>query len=137
MVKEIVKDDFFLSQPAQKATQDDLFIGEELKETLQGHLHECVGMAANMIGYNKAIIIFIENKQMHVMYNPEIMKTSSEYHEYEEGCLSHEGTKKTKRYDSIKVSYLDDNFKPKIKTYKGFTAQIIQHEIDHCHGILV
>ena len=91
MIKEIVKDDFFLSQVAEKATKEDLYIGIDLKDTLKAHLHECVGMAGNMIGYNKAVIIFLEDEKMHVMYNPEIIKTSGNYHECEEGCFSHVG----------------------------------------------
>ena len=137
MIKEIVKDDFFLSQIAEKATKEDLYIGTDLKDTLQAHLHECVGMAGNMIGYNKAVIIFLEDEKMRVMYNPEIIKTSGNYHECEEGCLSHVGQKTVKRYDTIKVSYFDESFKKKIKTYSGFTAQIIQHECDHLQGILI
>ena len=137
MIKEIVKDNFFLSQVAEKATKEDLYIGTDLKDTLQAHLHECVGMAGNMIGYNKAVIIFLEDEKMHVMYNPEIIKTSGNYHECEEGCLSHVGQKSVKRYETIKVSYFDESFKKKIKTYTGFTAQIIQHECDHLKGILI
>jgi len=137
MIKEIVKDDFFLSQVAEKATKEDLYIGTDLKDTLQAHLHECVGMAGNMIGYNKAVIIFLEDEKMHVMYNPEIIKTSGNYHECEEGCLSHVGQKSVKRYETIKVSYFDESFKKKIKTFTGFTAQIIQHECDHLKGILI
>lgn len=137
MIKEIVKDNFFLSQVAEKATKEDLYIGTDLKDTLQAHLHECVGMAGNMIGYNKAVIIFLEEDKMHVMYNPEIIKTSGNYYECEEGCLSHTGQKPVKRYETIKVSYFDESFKKKIKTYSGFTAQIIQHECDHLKGILI
>ena len=137
MIKEIVKDNFFLSQVAEKATKEDLYIGTDLKDTLQAHLHDCVGMAGNMIGYNKAVIIFLEDEKMHVMYNPEIIKTSGNYHECEEGCLSHVGQKSVKRYETIKVSYFDESFKKKIKTYTGFTAQIIQHECDHLKGILI
>lgn len=91
MIREIVKDNFFLSQVAEKATKEDLYIGTDLKDTLQAHLHECVGMAGNMIGYNKAVIIFLEDEKMHVMYNPEIIKTSGNCHECEERCLSHVG----------------------------------------------
>ena len=137
MIKDIVKDDFFLPKVAEKATKEDLYIGTDLKDTLNAHLHECVGMAANMIGYNKQVIIFVEDKSLQVMYNPEIIKTSGNYYACEEGCLSHIGQKTTKRYETIKVSYLDENFKKKIKTYKGFTAQIIQHECDHLKGILI
>ena len=90
-----------------------------------------------MIGQNKAVIIFLEDEKMHVMYNPEIIKTSGNYHECEEGCLSHVGQKSVKRYETIKVSYFDESFKKKIKTYTGFTARIIQHECDHLKGILI
>lgn len=114
MIKEIVKDNFFLSQVAEKATKEDLYIGTDLKDTLQAHLHECVGMAGNMIGYNKSVIIFLEDEKMHVMYNPEIIKKSGNYHECEEGCLSHVGQKLVKRYETIKVSYFDESFKKKI-----------------------
>lgn len=137
MIKDIVRDDFFLSQIADLATKDDLYIGTDLKDTLNAHLHECVGMAANMIGYNKQVIIFVEDKTLQVMYNPEIIKTGGKYYECEEACLSHTGQKSTKRYDTIKVAYYDENFKKKIKTYKGYTAQIIQHECDHLKGILI
>lgn len=137
MIKEIVKDNFFLSQVAEKATKEDLYIGTDLKDTLQAHLHECVGMAGNMIGYNKSVIIFLEDEKMHVMYNPEIIKKSGNYHECEEGCLSHVGQKLVKRYETIKVSYFDESFKKKIKAFTGFTAQIIQHECDHLKGILI
>lgn len=94
-------------------------------------------MAANMIGANKRIIVVNDNNKYIIMINPEILKFSGKLYETEEGCLSHIEVKKTKRYEKIKVSYFDENFKKKIKTYQGFTAQIIQHEIDHCNGILI
>lgn len=134
MVKEIVRDTFFLSQKSKLATQEDIQIIQDLKDTLEANKERCVGMAANMIGYQKCILVFYDQNTLSIMINPEIIKCSQMY-EPEEGCLSLEGTRKTKRYQSIKVKYLDENFK--IKTYKGFTAQIIQHEMDHFEGILI
>ena len=136
MIK-INKDISFLSQKAETANASDLDIALKLKEALIENKAGCVGMAANMIGYNKAVIIFLEDEKMHVMYNPEIIKTSGNCHECEEGCLSHVGQKSVKRYETIKVSYFDESFKKKIKTFTGFTAQIIQHECDHLKGILI
>ena len=137
MIKEIVKDDFFLSQVAEKATKEDLYIGTDLKDTLQAHLHECVGMAGNMIGYNKAIIVFEDKDDYVLMLNPKIIEHSKEYYKVKEGCLSLEGVRDTIRYKKIKVSYENLEMKMKIKTYTGFTAQIIQHEIDHLNGIII
>ena len=137
MIKEIVKDDFFLSQVAEKATKEDLYIGTDLKDTLQAHLHECVGMAGNMIGYNKAIIVFEDKGDYVLMLNPKIIEHSKEYYKVKEGCLSLEGVRDTIRYKKIKVSYENLEMKMKIKTYTGFTAQIIQHEIDHLNGIII
>ena len=137
MIKEIVKDNFFLSQVAEKATREDLYIGTDLKDTLQAHLHECVGMAGNMIGYNKAIIVFEDKDDYVLMLNPKIIEHSKEYYKVKEGCLSLEGVRDTIRYKKIKVSYENLEMKMKIKTYTGFTAQIIQHEIDHLNGIII
>ncbi|BBH25186.1 peptide deformylase [Intestinibaculum porci] len=138
MIRSIIRDPLFLSKKAEAATKDDLYIATDLKETLAAHRHECVGMAANMIGVNKRIIIILDEDQMIVMFNPEIIKTSKKTYVAEEGCLSHPGSsKETKRYESVKVSYLDENWKKKIKTYTGFTAEIIQHECDHLEGILI
>lgn len=138
MIRSIIKDPLFLSRKAEPATIDDLSVAIDLKETLSAHLHECVGMAANMIGINKRIIIFKDDDQLRVMFNPEIIKVSKNTYFTEEGCLSHPGqSKKVKRYQSIKVSYLDENWKKKIKTYSGFTAEIIQHECDHLEGVLI
>lgn len=138
MIKDIVRDDFFLSQKSVEATLEDVNIAVDLIDTLKKHHGECVGMAANMIGYLKRVIIFTdENEHMIVMFNPEIMKTSGKCFETDEGCLSHVGVKKVKRFTKIKVEYQDVNFKKKIKTFEGFTAQIIQHEMDHLEGILI
>lgn len=136
MIKEIMKDEFFLKQPSTIATKDDLAIIVDLKDTLNNHRDKCVGMAANMIGYSKCIIAFIDHEEIKIMINPEIIKANEQYNT-EEGCLSLVGVRPTKRYQKIKVKYFDDNFKIKIKTYTGFTAQIIQHEIDHCAGIII
>ena len=137
MIKDIVKDDFFLSQVSVDATYEDIYIIQDLKDTLESNKNRCVGMAANMIGYKKRMIIFYDNKTPVIMINPKIMSHSNTHYIAEEGCLSHTGTKQTKRYHKIKVQYLDENFKIKIKTYTDFTAQIIQHEMDHLEGILI
>ena len=136
MIKEINRDIFILSQKSVPATENDRQTGEDLLETLIANSERCVGMAANMIGVSKNIIAINDNNNYTVMYNPEILKADKEY-ETEEGCLSLDGVRKTKRYRKIKVRYLDKDFKIKIKTYDDFTAQIIQHEIDHCSGILI
>lgn len=136
MIKEINRDIFILSQKSVPATENDRQTGEDLLETLIANSERCVGMAANMIGVSKNIIAINDNNNYTVMYNPEILKADKEY-ETEEGCLSLDGIRKTKRYRKIKVRYLDKDFKIKIKTYDGFTAQIIQHEIDHLSGIII
>lgn len=137
MIREIVKDNFILSQKSVEATLEDKGIAYDLLETLKANEERCVGMAANMIGVLKRIIVIHDEKDNFIMFNPVILKTSGRCYETEEGCLSHDGQKKTKRYEKIKVEYLDMDFKKKIKTYEGFTAQIIQHEIDHLEGILI
>ena len=136
MIKSIMKDPVFLSQKSAPATVMDLAIARDLRDTLQAHRDGCVGMAANMIGAAKRIIIFDDNGSATVMFNPEIVKSSGAY-EAEEGCLSLPGTRKVKRYRSIKVQYQNEQFETRLKTYTGFTAQIIQHEIDHCNGVLI
>ena len=136
MIQPIMKDPIFLSQKSVPATPDDLQIAQDLLETLEAHKEGCVGMAANMIGINKRIIAFDCDGKYMVMFNPEIVKCSGAY-ETEEGCLSLAGTRKTKRYKSIKVKYQTADMKERQKTFTGWTAQIIQHEIDHCNGILI
>ena len=136
MIKPITKDTIFLSQKSVPATEQDLLIAEDLRDTLKAHAAGCVGMAANMIGVSKRIIVFDDNGTATVMFNPEIIKSSGPY-EAEEGCLSLSGTRKAKRFRSIKVRYLNEAFQTRLKTYTGWTAQIIQHEIDHCNGILI
>lgn len=136
MIKEIVKDNFILSQVCQDATKEDLYIVDDLLDTIKFHQTHCVGMAANMIGYLKNIIV-VENQNGYlILINPVIEKETGTY-QCEESCLSHTGTKQTQGYHKIKVSYLDVQFKKRIKTFERFTAQIIQHEIDHCKGILI
>ncbi len=136
MIKEIVKDNFILSQVCQDATKEDLYIVDDLLDTIKFHQTHCVGMAANMIGYLKNIIVVENQNEYLILINPVIEKETGTY-QCEESCLSHTGTKQTQRYHKIKVSYLDVQFKKRIKTFEGFTAQIIQHEIDHCKGILI
>ncbi|MEG0277125.1 MAG: peptide deformylase [Coprobacillus sp.] len=137
MIKEIVKDNFILAQKSTDASNDDLYIVDDLIDTIQENKERCVGMAANMIGYLKNIIIFQENNAYTVMINPHIIQTSKETYQTKEGCLSHDGQKDVVRYQKIKIEYLDIDMKKRIKTYSDYTAQIIQHEIDHCNGILI
>ena len=136
MIRDICKDETFLAQKAEPATAEDQSVAADLLETLEHHKEGCVGIAANMIGVNKRIIAFDNEGTYMVMFNPEIVKKSGPY-ETEEGCLSLSGTRKTKRWKSIKVEYQNEQFQPRFKTFTGWTAQIIQHEIDHCDGILI
>lgn len=136
MIHEICRDEVFLAQKAELATASDLSVAEDLLETLIAHKDGCIGMAANMIGINKRIIAFDNEDKYMVMFNPEIIKKSEPY-EAEEGCLSLAGTRKARRWKSIKVQYQNEKFQTRLKTFTGFTAQIIQHEIDHCEGILI
>ena len=136
MIKPIMKDPIFLAQKSALATVLDLPVAQDLRDTLAAHRDGCVGMAANMIGVTKRIIIFDDNGSATVMFNPEIIKCSGSY-EAEEGCLSLSGTRKAKRYRSIKVQYQNEKFETRLKSYTGFTAQIIQHEIDHWGGVLI
>ena len=136
MIKPIVHDPMFLAQKSADAVPEDIQTAADLAETLAANKAECVGMAANMIGIRKRIIAFYDGENCTVMFNPEITEKSGEY-EAEEGCLSLSGIRKTKRYNFITVSYRDKNFKKQSKKYFGWTAQIIQHEIDHCNGILI
>ena len=136
MVREIMRDEIFLAQRAEPATPEDLGIAQDLLDTLAAHKDSCVGMAANMTGVNKRIIVFDNEGSYMVMFNPEIIKKSGLY-EAEEGCLSLTGIRKTKRWKSIKVQYQNEKFQIRFKTFTDWTAQIIQHEIDHCEGILI
>ena len=137
MVRELVHDPILLARVSENAVKEDWSIAQDLLETLIFHKVECVGMAANMIGVCKRIIAFNNEGKYEVMLNPEIVKASGEF-ETEEGCLSLlGGPRKTKRFQKIKVQYQTLDMKVRLKTYQGFTAQIIQHEIDHCNGILI
>ena len=136
MERPIMRDPIFLAQKSEPATPEDICIAEDLLETLVAHRHGCVGMAANMIGIAKRIIVFDNEGKCMTMFNPEIIKCSDPY-EAEEGCLSLDGLRKTKRYRTIKVRYQNERFQERVQTYSGWTAQIIQHEIDHCNGILI
>ena len=136
MIREICKDEAFLAQKAEPAAADDLVVAQDLLDTLTAHKDGCVGMAANMIGVNKRIIAFDNEGEYMVMFNPVIVKQSGPY-EAEEGCLSLTGTRKTKRFQTIKVQWQTEKFQTRIKTFTGWTAEIIQHEIDHCEGILI
>ena len=137
MIKELIHDPILLARKSTPATNGDLDTIWDLLDTLQAHRETCVGMAANMIGICKRIIVFDDNGTLTAMINPEIVKASREY-ETEESCLSLlGGPRKTKRYQKIKVRYQNADFQLRMKTYEGWTAQIIQHEIDHCNGILI
>ena len=137
MIKTIIHDPFFLGQKSEIATKADIQVAQDLLDTLIANKDVCVGMAANMIGVKKRIIAFDNNGEYMIMFNPEIIEKSDEY-ETEEGCLSLlGGPRKAKRYKKIKVKYQNASLVEYTKTFKGWTAQIIQHEIDHCNGILI
>ena len=136
MVREICKDEAFLAQKAEPATANDLGAAQDLLETLVAHKDGCVGMAANMIGVNKRIIAFDNEGEHMVMFNPVIVRQSGPY-EAEEGCLSLTGTRRAKRFRTIKVQWQNEKFQTRLKTFTDWTAEIIQHEIDHCEGILI
>ena len=136
MIREICRDETFLAQKAAPATADDLATAQDLLDTLTAHRDGCVGMAANMIGVCKRIIAFDNEGTYMVMFNPVIVRQSGPY-EAQEGCLSLSGVRKTKRFQTIKVQWQNEQFQTRLKTFTGWTAQIIQHEIDHCEGILI
>ena len=136
MICEICKDEFFLRLPSREATAEDMDIARNLLDTLEAHSDGCVGMAANMIGVSKRIIAFDCEGTYMVMFNPVILKKEGAY-QTEEGCLSLSGSRRTERYQSIKVQWQNEKFQTRVKTFTGWTAQIIQHEIDHCSGILI
>ena len=136
MIREIVRDPIFLSQKSTEATAEDVPIALDLIDTLQANLDRCVGMAANMIGERKRIIAIARGPMIVAMLNPKIISRSGEY-ETEEGCLSLDGVRKTKRYRSIRITWQDAQMREHIGTLDGFQAQIVQHEIDHCDGILI
>ena len=136
MIRDICKDEAFLARKAEPATADDLGTAQDLLDTLAAHKEGCVGMAANMIGVNKRIIVFDDDGKYQVMFNPVIVKRDRPY-EAEEGCLSLTGRRKAKRFQTIKVQWQNEKFQPRLKTFTGWTAEIIQHEIDHCEGVLI
>ena len=136
LIRDIVKDQFFLSRPSAPAGAGDLPAAADLLDTLKAHREGCVGMAANMIGVSRRIIVFDCEGTYMTMLNPEIIRFSDPY-EAEEGCLSLAGTRKAKRYRSIKVRYQNEKLQFRLQTFTGWAAQIIQHEIDHCNGILI
>lgn len=136
MIRPIIHDPLFLAQKSAVATETDRQVITDLLDTLHASLDRCVGMAANMVGERKRIIVFCNGPMQMVMVNPEMIAKSGEY-EAEEGCLSLTGLRKTKRYRKITVKYQDQTFRQLTGTFEGFTAQIIQHEIDHCNGILI
>ena len=136
MIKSIVHDPLFLAQKSLPATPADAAVAQDLLDTLAAHADGCVGMAANMIGVSKRIIAVEAEEGYLVLFNPVILKKTGAY-EAEEGCLSLEGVRKTRRLQIIKVQYQTPEGKPRIKNFTGWTAQIIQHEVDHCDGILI
>lgn len=136
MVREICRDEAFLAQKAEPAGAEDLAVAQDLMDTLKANQERCVGMAANMIGVNKRIIVFDNEGQHTVMLNPVIVKKEGPY-DAQEGCLSLSGTRPAKRYQTIKVQWQNEKLQTRVKNFTGWTAQIIQHEIDHCQGILI
>lgn len=136
MIRDICKDEAFLAQKAEPAAADDLGTAQDLLDTLIAHKDDCVGMAANMIGVNKRIIAFENDGKYEVMFNPVIVKQSGAY-EAEEGCLSLTGHRKVRRFRTVKVQWQNEKFQLRLKTFTGWTAEIIQHELDHCNGILI
>lgn len=137
MVRPIVTDNFLLGCKAILATPDDLAIAADLLDTLAAHTEECVGMAANMIGFNKRIIVAQIADKFMLFLNPVLVSTGAETYTAQEGCLSHTGTKPVQRFSRITIEYQDTDFRSHRAVYTGFEAQIIQHELDHCEGILI
>lgn len=136
MIREIMKDRVFLARKSEPASMADMPVAQDLLETLAAHADECVGMAANMIGVNKRIIAFAEDGRRTVLFNPEIVRKFGPY-TAQEGCLSLDGIREAQRFHKIQVRFQDERFRPRMKTFEGWTAQIIQHEIDHCDGVLI
>lgn len=136
MIHPICRDIILLGQKSLPATGDDIQIMHDLCETLEAHRDGCVGMAANMIGIPKRIIAFYDEDKLEAMMNPEIIKVGTLF-DTEEGCLSLDGVRKTRRYRTIKVRWQNEQMQVRIKTFTGFTAQIIQHEVDHTNGVII
>lgn len=137
MIKNIIHDEDFLKQPSAPATKEDIPTARDLIDTLAFHKGHCVGMAANMIGVLKNIIVINTGAETVAMLNPEITKTSAKQYKTEEGCLSLNGERETERFESVEVKYRDLEWKKQKQKFSGFPAQIVQHEIDHCKGILI
>ena len=137
MIREIVKNPLILSLKSEKATNTDIQIAKDLYDTVVAHSDHCVGMAANMIGVHKTILVALIQNKYQIMINPKIISKSKETYQIEEGCLSLSGVRMTTRYSSITVEYLDIKFKKNKKTFHDYEAQIIQHEMDHFEGILI
>ncbi|OUP06022.1 peptide deformylase [Collinsella sp. An2] len=136
MIKPIVTSLIMLRMPSEEATPEDAQVGQDLLDTLAAHAHECVGLAANMIGVHKRVIVVQDGSKARLMYNPDIIRGAGEYRT-EEACLSLQGTRPTARWRRIKVSYLDEEFHQHVRTFTGEVAQAIQHEIDHCNGVVI
>ena len=136
MIREICTEEKFLARKSEPAVPEDLPIAADLLETLEHHKARCVGMAANMIGVRKRIIVFQDGPHVRLMFNPEIIKGTGEYRA-KEGCLSLTGQRDAMRWRKIKVAYQDEEFNLKTKTFTGDAAQVIQHEVDHCNGIVI
>ena len=131
-----MRSEVFLSLPSQAATKADMQVGQDLLDTLAAHSHECVGMAANMIGAAKSVIVFDDNGNHRLMYNPQIISSQAPF-DTREGCLSLDGVRAVRRYKRIKVRFQDEAFQQREESFSGWTAQIIQHEIDHCNGVII
>lgn len=136
MIRPIVRDVLFLGQKSDAAVPSDVAVGRDLRDTLAANRERCVGMAANMIGVRKRVIIVSMGPMDMVMYNPQIVRRDGPY-EAEEGCLSLDGTRRAKRYQNIEVTWLDDGWKPRRQRFSGWIAQIIQHEVDHLEGVII
>lgn len=136
MVRQIVRDPVFLGMKSEPATAADLWVAEDLLDTLRAHADGCAGMAANMIGVRKAVIAFFDGGKPRVMLNPRILRRSGEF-EAEEGCLSLDGVRRVTRYSVIKVAWENLQMEQCAQRFIGFTAQVIQHEVDHCNGIMI
>ena len=137
MERAIIKDPVFLAVISTAATKEDQVIAQDLLDTLTANQARCLGLAASMIGASKRVIAFFDDKTPVLMYNPIIIKTSGKRYESEEGCLSLTGVRKTLRYEKIKVQYEDVHWKRRIRSFQGLSAQIIQHEMDHCDGVII
>ena len=136
MIRSIVRDVLFLGQKSEAATRADVAVGRDLRDTLAANRERCVGMAANMIGVRKRVIIVAMGPMDLVMYNPQIIAVDGPY-EAEEGCLSLDGTRRAKRFQAIEVTWLDDGWRPRRQRFSGWIAQIIQHEVDHLNGVII